>query len=87
MLDVKVINPIIKNKDNRIRVAAYCRVSSDSEEQLDSFVSQVRYYSDYERTHPEIVLVNLYADEGITGTKLEKRTEFKKMISVAIKAR
>ena len=52
----------------KIRLAAYCRVSSDSTDQLHSFASQIRYYSDYTKKHPEYELVDIYADEGITGT-------------------
>lgn len=63
-----------------IRLAAYCRVSSDSEDQLHSFAAQIRYYKDYERKHPEYNLVDIYADEGLTGTSMEKRDELNRLI-------
>lgn len=63
-----------------IRLAAYCRVSSDSEDQLHSFAAQIRYYKDYERRHPQHKLVDIYADEGITGTSIKKRDDFNKLM-------
>lgn len=48
-----------------IRLAAYCRVSSDSEDQLHSFAAQIRYYKDYERRNPQYKLVDIYADEAV----------------------
>lgn len=63
-----------------IRIAAYCRVSTDSEDQKHSFLAQVMYYKDYEKEHPDCTLVEVYADEGISGTSMEKREDFKRMI-------
>lgn len=63
-----------------VRLAAYCRVSSDSADQLHSFAAQIRYYKDYERKHPEYKLVDIYADEGLTGTSMEKRDELNRLI-------
>ena len=60
----------------KIRMAAYCRVSTDSSDQANSFMAQMQYYNDYIRQNPNMVLVDIYADEGITGTSIEKRTEF-----------
>ena len=64
----------------KIRLAAYCRVSSDSTDQLHSFAAQIRYYSDYTKKHPEYELVDIYADEGITGTEMKKRDELNRLI-------
>jgi DNA invertase Pin-like site-specific DNA recombinase len=64
-----------------LRVAAYCRVSSDSEDQLHSYANQIRYYTEYIGQHPDWELVDIYADEGLTGTKTEKREELKRLIS------
>jgi site-specific DNA recombinase len=69
------------SKINRIRVAAYCRVSTDSEEQLSSYKSQVMYYSDLIKKNKEWELVDIYADEAITGTQVTKREEFQRMIN------
>lgn len=63
-----------------IRLAAYCRVSSNSEDQLHSFAAQIRYYKDYEKKHPECKLVDIYADEGLSGTCLDKRDEQNRLI-------
>lgn len=79
---VKIINPTKKIAD-LIRVAAYCRVSTDSQDQVNSFFAQVRYYSDYIRCNDRMTLVDIYADEGITGTSVDKRDEFKRMMKDA----
>lgn len=64
----------------KIRLAAYCRVSSDSADQLHSFAAQIRYYSEYTKKHPEYELVDIYADEGLTGTEMKKRDELNRLI-------
>lgn len=69
-----------KKIDEKIRLAAYCRVSSDSSDQLNSFAAQIKYYTDYSKVHTEYELVDIYADEGISGTSLKKRDEFKRLI-------
>ena len=58
--------------DRPLRVAAYCRVSSDSADQLNSYASQIQFYTEYIGQHPDWELADIYADEGITGTKTEK---------------
>ena len=82
MPTVTVIQPTIAAEQNtKIRCAAYCRVSSDSENQLNSFMAQTRYYEKaFEKSDRE-QLVDIYADEGITGTREDKRDEFQRMIS------
>ena len=64
----------------RIRLAVYCRVSTDEEDQLESFANQQAYYLRYVSNHPEYTLVKVFADEGITGLNTRKREEFIKMI-------
>lgn len=64
----------------KIRLAAYCRVSSDSADQLHSFAAQIRYYSEYTKKHTEYELVDIYADEGLTGTEMKKRDELNRLI-------
>lgn len=64
-----------------LRVAAYCRVSSDSEDQLNSYASQIATYTDYIGQRPDWALVDIYADEGLTGTKTEKRDDLKRLIA------
>lgn len=61
-------------------MAAYCRVSTDMEEQLHSFANQMDYYTKYISSKPEYEMVGVYGDEGISGTSLKKRDEFKRMI-------
>ena len=63
-----------------MKVAAYCRVSTDREDQANSFESQQRYFRDYIRAQPGWTLYRIYADEGITGTSTARRTAFHQMI-------
>ena len=65
----------------KLKVAAYARVSSDSEDQLHSYISQVRYYATVINENPEWEYVDVYADEGLTGLEAEKRTDFQRMIT------
>lgn len=65
----------------KIRLAAYARVSTNNEDQLDSFENQVQHYRDYQLNHPEYELVDIYADEGITGTNTRHREQFQRMIA------
>ena len=67
-------------KPEVIRLAAYCRVSSKSADQLHSFAAQIRYYKDYERKNPQYKLVDVYADEGLSGTDMKKRDEQNRLI-------
>lgn len=62
------------------RVAAYCRVSTDQEEQASSFEAQRDYYTDKIMKNPEWSLVDIFADDGITGTQAKKRKEFMRML-------
>ena len=68
-------------KITRKRVAAYVRVSTDDDEQIQSFNSQKQYYQEKISKNKEWVMVGIYADEAITGTKTDKRDQFLKMIS------
>ena len=78
---VTVIQPTItEEKTAKMRCAAYCRVSSDSEDQLNSFMAQTRYYSQLFEDSETEELIDIYADEGITGTREDKRGEFQRMM-------
>jgi DNA invertase Pin-like site-specific DNA recombinase len=66
------------------RVAAYARVSTDSEEQLSSYEKQVEYYTEYIASKPEWDFVKVYTDEGITATNTKKRDGFKEMVQDAL---
>ena len=80
MAQVQVIQPYQPQSDALEKVAAYCRVSTDSSDQLNSYRTQIGYYTNFIAQHSGWELVDIYADEGITGTSLEKRDEFKRML-------
>ena len=71
----------------RQRVAAYCWVSTDSEEQLTSYTAQKAYYTQKINENPDWEMAGIYADRGITGTSMKKRTEFKRMIAACKRGR
>lgn len=71
MPEVRVIPPVAE-RAHKLRVAAYARVSSDSADQLNSFASQVEYYTNYIQSKDEWEFAGLYADEAVTGTSAEK---------------
>jgi len=68
-------------EQTKLRVAAYCRVSTDSDEQLESLDAQIKHYESYVNANPEWEFAGLYYDEGISGTKKEKRPELLRMIA------
>ena len=83
---ITVIEPkqsliVDKEKHRQQRVAAYCRVSTDSEEQLNSYAVQKKVYTEMIAERKDWEYAGLYADEGISGTRATKRTEFQKMIN------
>ena len=65
------------------KVTAYCRVSTDKDDQLNSLENQEKYFTDYINSNPEWEYVPLYADEGMSGTSTKKRKHFNKMIEDA----
>lgn len=69
------------------RVAAYCRVSTDSTDQANSFASQQRFFREYIEGRPDWTLAEIYADEGITGTSTRRRTQFNRMMEDAQRGR
>lgn len=77
----KLQQTVIFHTQKKIRVAAYCRMSTDQDEQLSSYENQVRYYKEYIQQNPFYELVDIYADEGISGTNTKKRTEFNQLIA------
>ena len=82
-LTKKEESKLIVNKE-KINVAAYARVSTDSDDQINSFESQKKYYENKIINNNDWCLVNIYADYGISGTNIYKREEFNKMISDAL---
>lgn len=67
-------------EDEPMRVGVYCRVSTGNTEQLSSYIMQQKYYSEYVERHPSWTLIDIYADEGISGTSLKHRNEFVRMM-------
>lgn len=87
MSDVQIIKPSVEfkhienyKKPRKKRVCAYCRVSTDLEEQRTSYYSQINHYSDYIKKNKDWEFVGVYADDGITGTQIKNRDEFIRMI-------
>lgn len=77
MPTVTVIQPTItEEKSGIIRCAAYCRVSYDSKDQINSFMAQLKYYESFLADSETETLINVYADEGVTGTRDDKREDF-----------
>ena len=68
-------------RGGRQRVAAYCRVSTDSEEQLNSYAAQKTYYTQKIEENPDWEMAGVFADEGLSGTSMKKRREFNRMIA------
>ena len=69
-----------KPANQKLRVAAYCRVSTDSEEQINSYKNQLAYYTEKINSKTEWKFAGVYADEGITGTSMKRREDFKRML-------
>ncbi|EGD45814.1 Resolvase domain [Ruminiclostridium papyrosolvens DSM 2782] len=84
MPKLTVINPIqnaeLKNYERKYRVCAYCRVSSDSKEQLQSLSAQIEHYTSMVQKNLQWQFCGVYADEGISGTCSNKREEFQRLI-------
>ena len=76
----QVGSTVKQSAQKKLRVAAYCRVSTDSEEQETSYEAQVTHYTEYIQKNPEWVLAGIFADDGISGTNTKKREEFNRMI-------
>lgn len=73
-----------KEETPKLRVAAYCRVSTDSDEQALSYEAQIEHYTEYIQQNPDWVLAGIFADDGISGTNTKKRTEFNRMIDACM---
>ncbi|MDR5586050.1 recombinase family protein [Clostridium aquiflavi] len=70
----------IADEKPKLRVAAYCRVSTDSDEQAGSYEVQIEHYTEFIKKNPEWAFAGIFADDGISGTNTKKRDEFNKMI-------
>lgn len=79
--EIIVIDPTVQEKSAlKQRVAAYARVSSDSDDQLNSFAAQIGHYTDLFSSHKEWEMVDIYTDESITGTRADTRPDFQRML-------
>ncbi|MBP3509330.1 recombinase family protein [Oscillibacter sp.] len=84
---VIVIEKAERPESQKLRVAAYARVSSDSTDQLNSFMAQTNYYSTLISSNENWTMADIYADEGITGTSAQKRPDFQRLLSDCRKGR
>ena len=80
MPKVTLISPATKQEVTKLRVAAYCRVSSNSADQLNSYARQIKVYTDIIKRRLDWEMVEIFADEGISGVEAAKRPEFLRMI-------
>jgi len=85
MAEIIVINPTktMETLGRKLRVGAYVRVSSDSDDQENSYIVQYDYYTNLISSNPDWIFIDIYADEGITGTAMDKRDEFNRMVEDA----
>jgi len=86
MSEVRVINPV-KTASKKRRMGVYARVSTDSSDQLNSYAAQIGYYSKQIANNSDWELVDVYADEGISGMQLIHRDEFYRMMEDARRGR
>ena len=77
----------LRRSDGILRAAAYCRVSTDKEEQLNSYEAQKAYYTQRIAENPNWEMAGIFADEGLSGTSLKKRKEFTRMIAACKRGR
>ncbi|MCQ4770325.1 recombinase family protein [Intestinimonas massiliensis] len=82
MAQVKLISPISRQTYERTKVAAYCRVSSNSADQLNSYAAQIKAYTKLIKSNEAWELIEIFADEGLSGMKAENRVEFQRMIEM-----
>ena len=71
----------------KLRVAAYCRVSTETDEQATSYEAQIEHYTEYIRKNPSWEFAGIYADDGISGTNTKKREEFNRLIADCMEGR
>ena len=80
----KIGNRVVKGSEKKIHVAAYCRVSTDSDEQEESYDAQVKHFEEELQKNPAWVSAGIYADDGISATNTKKREQFNQMIDDAL---
>ena len=82
MAKAKIISTVSRQAQAKKRVAAYCRVSSNSADQLNSYAAQIRAYTKLIKSNDTWELVEIFADEGLSGMKANNRPEFQRMIEM-----
>ena len=80
MIPAEQVSEKAGKEDRKLRVAAYCRVSTDEERQLGSFENQIEYFTQLISENSKYELVKIYSDEGISGTSIRSRKGFREMI-------
>ena len=80
-LEIIPAKPLIRGEGKKMRVAAYCRVSTENEEQTSSFELQKNYFTEYITNQPDWELVDIYADEGISGTQMHRREGLMRLLA------
>ena len=83
MATMRTLEPIKRVLKTKTKVAAYARVSKDSENLIRSFANQVKYYTDFIKSNPEWDFVEVYSDEYISGTRIFNRPGFNRMVEDA----
>ena len=83
----RVGNTVKEEEQPKLRVAAYCRVFTDSDEQATSYEAQVEHYTEFIKKNPEWEFAGIFADDGISGTNTKKREEFNRMIEECMSGR
>ena len=87
---IPATKPVLQDtalREQKLRVAAYCRVSTDSEEQLNSYYAQKNYYTQLISENPNWEMAGIFADEGISGVSMKNRTDFNRMIGACKRGR
>ena len=87
MAQVQIIQPYQPQSDALEKVAAYCRVSTDKEDQRTSLAAQQAFFQSYIQTRPGWVLVGVFADEGLSGTSAKRRPQFTRMVRQAMEGK
>lgn len=80
-LEIIPAKPPVRAEGRHMRVAAYCRVSTENEEQTSSFELQKNYFTEYITNQPNWELVDIYADEGISGTQMHRREGLMRLLA------
>ena len=84
IMPTKIDISLTKTNKTKLRVAAYARVSTDEDDQVNSFKSQIDEYTERITSNPDWDFIGMFADKGITGTQTKKRPEFMRMVELGM---